>query len=150
MTGPAFSVLRLDHIVLRVRDMPRMVAFYRDVLGCPVEKVQEDLGLWQLRAGDALIDLVDVAGTIGKRGGAAPGATGHNMDHFCLRVAPWRPNDIVAAVRAAGAEIEDAPRSRYGADGQGPSLYLRDPEGNEVELKGPPDSPPEAPGMAGA
>lgn len=135
-----FTVLRLDHIVLRVHDIGRMVAFYRDVLRCPVEKVQEDIGLWQLRAGDGLIDLLTVDSPMGREGGPAPGPDAHNLDHVCLRVEPWEPAHIVAALREAGVVIEDEPSRRYGADGYGPSLYLQDPEGNRIELKGPPES----------
>lgn len=138
-----FDILGLDHIVLRVRDVDAVTAFYRDLLGCPVEKVQDDIGLIQLRAGASLIDLVDVAKPLGREGGAAPGPDGRNEDHFCLRIEPWRPDEIVARFRAAGIRIEEAPHTRYGADGYGPSLYLWDPEGNKLELKGPPARPPE-------
>ena len=65
-------IKHLDHLVLRVTDLRTMMAFYTDVLGCPVEKVQEDLGLYQLRAGTALIDLVPIDGPLGSKGGAAP------------------------------------------------------------------------------
>lgn len=131
-----FRIKQIDHLVLRVRDMETMVAFYRDTLGCPIEKVQEEFGLWQLRAGTGLIDLVDVDGPIGKKGGKPPGDA-PNLDHLCLSIEPWEPDRIIAAMRGAGVEIEDEPGNRYGADGQGPSLYLKDPEGNTVELKGP-------------
>ena len=83
------TIKHLDHLVLRVTDLRAMMAFYTDVLGCPVEKVQEDLGLYQLRAGSALIDLVPVDGPLGQKGGAAPGKEGRNLDHFCLRVDPF-------------------------------------------------------------
>ena len=131
----------LDHIVLRVRDIDVMVAFYRDVLGCPVEKVQEDLGLWQLRAGDALIDFAPVDGKIGKAGGAAPGEDALNMDHFCLLVEPWDEAAIRAQLEAHGVHAGET-ADRYGATGYGPSIYLDDPEGNVVELKGPSPSEP--------
>ena len=68
-----FEVKHLDHVVLRVRDVGRMVRFYGEVLGCAVERELAELGLVQLRAGNALIDLVDVAGELGRRGGAPPG-----------------------------------------------------------------------------
>jgi len=126
----------IDHVVIRARDVGGMVAFYRDVLGCPVELVQEDIGLWQLRAGAGLIDLVDVDGKLGREGGAAPGADAHNMDHFCLQVEPWDPDAILAHLKAKGIRAEP-PARRYGAEGYGPSIYLSDPEGNRVELKGP-------------
>lgn len=143
MTTP-FRIGGLDHIVLRVRDVARMTAFYRDVLGCPLEKVQEKLGLWQLRAGRTLIDLVDVNGTLGRMGGAPPGAEARNMDHFCLRVDPFDGAAIQTHLRQHGVEPGEV-KNRYGADGEGPSIYLSDPEGNMVELKGPPVSPPLTP-----
>jgi catechol 2,3-dioxygenase-like lactoylglutathione lyase family enzyme len=128
-------ILGLDHIVLRVRDMERMVAFWRDALGCEVEKVQAELGLVHIRAGNVLIDLVDIAGTLGKQGGRAAGAEGRNLDHFCLRVEPFEPDAIRARLKAQGVAV-DAPRRRFGAEGYGDSIYLFDPEGNRIELKG--------------
>ncbi|WP_281782094.1 VOC family protein [Lysobacter auxotrophicus] len=114
-----------------------MVAFYCDVLGCTVERRQDAIGLTQLRAGDSLIDLVGIDGKLGRMGGAAPGEEGRNVDHFCLRVEPFDVDAIVAHLRAHGVRIGEF-GSRYGADGEGPSQYLYDPEGNVVELKGPP------------
>lgn len=129
------NIRDIDHVVLRVRDLPRALAFYRDVLGCPLEREQPAIGLWQLRAGRSLIDLVPIDGELGRAGGAAPGPEGRNVDHVCLRVEPWDE----AAIRAHLAEhnIDPAPsRSRFGADGAGPSFYLTDPDGNTIELKG--------------
>lgn len=133
-----FQLRQIDHIVLRVRDSARMQAFYCKVLGCTVERRQDEIGLVQLRAGQSLIDLVDVAGKLGRAGGAAPGAEGHNLDHLCLRVEPFDREAIVAHLQAHGVPVGDF-GSRYGAEGEGPSQYLSDPEGNTVELKGPPD-----------
>lgn len=133
-----FQLQQIDHIVLRVRDAAAMQAFYCDVLGCSVERHQAEIGLLQLRAGSTLIDLVPVDGKLGRMGGAAPGAEGRNLDHFCLRVEPFDRDAIVAHLQANGARVGDF-GSRYGAEGQGPSQYLFDPEGNVVELKGPPD-----------
>ena len=130
------GVREIDHVVLRVSDVTAMLAFYGGVLGCPVERRQDDIGLIQLRAGRSLIDLVPVDGTLGRAGGAAPGKEGRNLDHFCLRVEPFDENAIRARLQAHG--IDAGPlASRYGAEGEGPSLYLSDPEGNVVELKGP-------------
>lgn len=131
-------IKQLDHLVLRVTDLPAMMRFYTDVLGCSVEKTREDLGLYQLRAGSALIDLVPVDGPLGRKGGAAPGKEARNLDHFCLRIDPYDAPAIQAHLRAHGAEPGPI-ESRYGAEGQGPSIYVSDPEGNTVELKGPPD-----------
>ncbi len=128
-------ILGLDHIVLRVRDMERMIAFWRDALGCEVEKVQADLGLVHIRAGTALIDLVDIAGALGREGGRAPEAEGRNLDHFCLRVEPFDPAAIRARLAALGVAA-DPPKRRFGAEGYGESIYLTDPEGNRIELKG--------------
>lgn len=127
----------IDHIVIRVQDLARMQAFYTDVLGCELEREQPALGLVQLRAGHSLIDLVAVTGVLGRQGGAAPGRYGRNMDHFCLAVAPFDVEAIRSYLRARGIEVGEL-AVRYGATGEGPSYYLSDPEGNTVELKGPP------------
>lgn len=132
-----FSVLGIDHVVLRVRDLAAMRRFYVDVLGGSVDRSQPDIGLYAIRAGLSLIDLVPVDGPIGREGGAAPRDEGHNVDHFCLRVDPFDADAILAWLRAHGVEATAAAQ-RYGADGTGWSIYLNDPEGNRVELKGPP------------
>jgi glyoxylase I family protein len=130
-----FNILGLDHVVLRVSDVPRMTRFYCDVLGCRVERVREDLGLTQLRAGQSLIDLLAVEGEPGGKSGAAPDKEGRNMDHFCLRVEPFDQSALMSHLISHGV-VPEEPRTRYGADGYGPSIYIADPEGNVVELKG--------------
>ena len=131
------AVKDIDHIVLRVGDLDAMIDFYTKVLGCPVEKVQEGIGLYQLRAGRSLIDLVPVSGRLGRMGGAPPGRDGRNLDHVCLRIEPFDAVAIIRHLDAHGAKHGDV-ETRYGADGEGPSIYVTDPEGNVVELKGPP------------
>jgi glyoxylase I family protein len=133
----------IDHIVLRAVDQAALARFYCDVLGCTVERDQHEIGLLQLRAGSSLIDLVSIDGKLGRMGGAAPGREGRNLDHFCLRVEPFDIDAIRAHLEAHGVAIGDI-GSRYGAEGEGPSLYLDDPEGNTVELKGPPHSAQDA------
>ncbi|RQO55903.1 VOC family virulence protein [Paucibacter sp. KBW04] len=127
----------LDHLVLRVRDVERMRRFYCEVLGCSPEREQAELGLFQLRAGNALIDLISLEGKLGAAGGAAPGPEGRNLDHFCLRLESFDEAQIRAHLLQHGLEAGKL-ESRYGAEGEGPSIYLCDPEGNGVELKGPP------------
>jgi glyoxylase I family protein len=143
-----FEIRQIDHIVLRVRDVDAMQAFYCDVLGCSVERRQDGIGLLQLRAGGSLIDLVGVEGKLGRMGGAAPGAEGRNLDHLCLRVDPFDRDAIAAHLQAHGVRLGEF-GSRYGAEGEGPSQYLFDPEDNMVELKGPPDAAPAGSGSAG-
>lgn len=137
MTSAPFRITGLDHLVLRVRDLDRMVGFYCDVLGCRTERVQAEIGLTQIRAGRSLIDLVTIDGKLGRVGGAAPGKEGRNLDHFCVTIHGYDEAAIRAYLAAHGVEIGEA-GSRYGAEGEGPSLYINDPEGNVVELKGPP------------
>jgi glyoxylase I family protein len=132
-----FRIRDIDHLVLRVVDLERVLRFYCDVLGCTVERRRDDLGLVQLRAGRSLIDLVPVMGKLGSAGGAAPGKEGRNLDHFCLRVDPFDEAGIRRHLEANGVEA-GALALRYGADGEGPSIYVTDPDGNVVELKGPP------------
>lgn len=134
--SPAFAILGLDHVVLRVSDMKRTINFYCDILGCTLERSVDNLGLVQLRAGASLIDLIDVAGTLGQQGGAAPSNTAHNMDHLCIRIEPFNIISLQTLFDANGLSFEE-PRQRYGADGFGLSIYVRDPSGNSVELKGP-------------
>ena len=134
---PPFQMKGLDHIVLRVADLPRMLDFYLGVLGCTVEKEQAAIGLTQLRAGRSLIDLVTLDGVLGRMGGAGPGVEGRNLDHFALAVVPFDDPAIRAHLSAHGIEVTDS-GPRYGAEGEGPSIYVKDPEGNTVELKGPP------------
>lgn len=137
-TAPPFQVQQIDHLVLRVRDRPAIERFYCNVLACTIERRQETIGMTQLRAGRSLIDLIDVDGKLGRLGGAAPSPEGgHNMDHLCLRVEPFDIEAIRAHLSAHGVRIGEM-GSRYGAEGKGLSLYLWDPEGNVVELKGPP------------
>ena len=129
----------IDHLVLRVVHLPSMLRFYCDGLGCRIERRQDEIGLIQLRAGRAMLDLVPVDGKLGRAGGAAPGREGRNLDHLCLRVEPFDEAAIRAHLASLG--IEGGPvESRYGAEGEGPSIYLGDPEGNVVELKGPPSA----------
>jgi glyoxylase I family protein len=130
----------IDHLVLRVSDLDRMLAFYCGALGCTIERRQDAIGLVQLRAGRSLLDLVPVEGKLGRAGGAAPGTEGRNLDHFCFRVEPFDEAAIRAQLRRFGADAGPL-ESRYGAEGEGPSIYVSDPEGNVVELKGPPGAP---------
>jgi catechol 2,3-dioxygenase-like lactoylglutathione lyase family enzyme len=128
------QTLGIDHVVLRVKDLDRMIGFYRDVLGCQLAHRQDDLGLVHLRAGDSLIDLVDVAGPLGKKGGGAPTGASNNMDHICLRVAAFDAQAIRRELEAKGVQVGEI-AERYGASGRATSVYLRDPEGNGLELR---------------
>jgi catechol 2,3-dioxygenase-like lactoylglutathione lyase family enzyme len=133
------TIQNIDHVVLRVADLDAMTRFYVDVLGARPEKSDDTLGLYQLRVGTSLIDLVPVQSRLGRSGGAAPGAEGRNMDHICFRVLPWDGGAVIKHLAAHG--FEGTIVSRYGADGSGPSVYVTDPENNVVELKGPPWAP---------
>lgn len=130
-----FRILDIDHVVLRVSDLERMIDFYCRILGCSVEWRRPDLGLVHLRAGSAMIDLVPVDGMLGQKGGAAPGREGRNMDHVCLRVQPFDVDAIVTHLQGQGARVGEI-RPRFGAQGEGLSIYVYDPEDNLVELKG--------------
>jgi glyoxylase I family protein len=124
----------LDHIVLRTDRYRELIDFYCDVLGCAVERTLADFGLTQLRAGSALIDIVDVHSELGKSGGPPPGETGNNLDHFCLQIEPFEEQVLQDYLRDCGVEVGDF-EERYGAQGMGRSLYLKDPAGNAVELR---------------
>jgi glyoxylase I family protein len=130
-------IREIDHVVIRVADLESITRFYCDVLGCSVEKEQRDIGLIQLRAGRSLIDLLKVGAKIDRPENGTPGE-GRNMDHLCLRVEGFDGEALKAHLQERGVRIGEL-GVRYGADGFGPSLYLFDPEGNMVELKGPPE-----------
>lgn len=135
-SAPPFRIDGIDHVVLRVVDLDRMLRFYRDVLGCTLDREQPELGLVQLRAGSSLIDLATVSGKLGGAGGAPPAAEGRNVDHVCLAIHPFDETALRAHLSAHAVEIVGRAGPRYGASGEGPSLYVRDPEGNMLELKG--------------
>ena len=131
MTHHPFAVREIDHIVLRVRHLPRSLAFYCEVLGCTVEREQPELGLTQLRAGRSLIDLVTLDGPLGA--GEPPGA-GRNLEHFCVTIAPYEESALISWLADRGVPVRE-PASRYGAEGEGRSFYIEDPDGNHLELK---------------
>ena len=131
-------IREIDHVVIRATNVEAMTRFYCDVLGCSLEKEQRDLGLTQLRAGRSLIDLLQVGAKL-DRVENGPAGAGRNMDHVCLRVEPFDAEALKQHLAGHGARLGEE-GVRYGADGYGPSLYLFDPEGNMVELKGPPEA----------
>ena len=136
VSAMTLRVLGLDHVVLRVRNLDGALGFYRDALGCEIERRIDALGLVQLRAGSSLIDLVPVDSPLGKAGGGAPAVDGKNVDHICLRIASFDADALAAHLRSHGIEPGEV-GTRFGAEGSGPSMYVRDPDGNVVELKGP-------------
>lgn len=129
------EIVGIDHIVLRTTVRSQMLHFYCDVLGCVVEReLPASLGLTQLRAGSALIDIVDVDSELGRQGGGPPTVLENNVDHFCLQLRPIDEGDIISHLQHHGISDNDF-QERYGAQGFGRSLYIKDPEGNIVELR---------------
>ena len=142
MAMPPFTIQRIDHLVFRVRDLAASVAFYEQVLGCSVARRRPDLGLVHVRAGASMVDLVAIDGQLGRAGGQGPGAEGRNVDHLCLRIDPFDEQAIVAHLAAQGIQPRGPASRNFGAEGNGPSLYFADPDGNTIELKGPADGAP--------
>jgi catechol 2,3-dioxygenase-like lactoylglutathione lyase family enzyme len=132
-----YEIQRIDHVVLRVADIGRSISFFHALLGCEVIKRRDDLGLVHLRAGASMIDLVSIQGPLGIKGGVALGPEGRNMDHLCLRVEPFDEVAILSFLREKGVPHTPTAQNNFGAEGTGPSLYFTDPDGNEIELKGP-------------
>ena len=133
---PLFPIKHLDHVVLRVSNLERSVDFYTKVLGCSIRKKNEKYAMIHLGAGGSLIDLVDVKGPLGMAGGEPPGKERRNLDHFCLRIDPFDEAAIREHLQAFGVATDGAVM-RYGAEGDGLSIYCFDPDGNKIELKGP-------------
>jgi len=128
--GSALRVKGLDHVVLRVADIDRAIAFYEQVLGLHVERRLAEIGLVQLRAGSAMIDLVPRS---------EDEEEGRNMDHFAVRIEEMDVPALTAHLKRHGIDAGEV-RRRYGAEGYGSSIYITDPDGNTVELKGPPEA----------
>jgi len=129
------KVIGIDHIVLRTSKLQAMLHFYCQVLGCSIEReTPSEVGLIQLRAGNALIDLVSVDGELGKKGGGAPTLAENNLDHFCLQLSPISETQITRHLQAHGIKHDDF-ANRYGAQGFGRSIYIHDPQGNMLELR---------------
>ena len=130
-----FEIKGLDHLVLRTANISEMCAFYCDVLGCSIEReTPPEVGLTQLRAGNALIDLVRVDSKLGEMGGEAPAAKGNNLDHFCLQLKHTDEESIRSHLAAHNIDAGKF-SERYGAQGLGMSIYISDPDGNSVELR---------------
>ena len=136
MSENPIKIRTLDHLVLRIADLDRALAFYRDTIGCPIERRIDKIGLVQLRAGTSLIDLVPIDSKLGRKLGAGPAEHGRNLDHFALELDGFDADAIKTYLSEHDVDVGDV-ADRYGAQGTGPSLYLQDPDGNTVELKGP-------------
>ena len=132
----AFAIKNLDHVVVCVQDLERALKFYTEVLGCHAERRVESIGLVQMRAGASMIDLMQI--NPGPEEAEGRPAGGHNMDHFAVRIEPFDPPAIRSHLESHGVEVGEVV-DRVGAEGKGPSLYIQDPDGNTVELKGPAD-----------
>ena len=132
----AINIKGLDHVVLRVADLEKSMAFYCDVLGCHEVRRRPENGLYQFKAGISMVDLLTLDSPGGRRGGAGPGKEGRNMAHFCFNLTEYDEDAIRAHLAAHGIEVTKS-GNRFGAEGTGPSLYMDDPDGNEVEIKGP-------------
>lgn len=129
------EIAAIDHIVLRTDKLDAMLDFYCNLLGCTIEReTSKELGLTQLRAGTALIDLVTIDGKLGQLGGNAPAQKDNNLDHFCLQLKPISESAILEHLKSHGVHVGEFDE-RYGAQGFGQSLYIQDPQGNTVELR---------------
>jgi catechol 2,3-dioxygenase-like lactoylglutathione lyase family enzyme len=128
-------VRKIDHLVLRSDNVAELVRFYREVLGCEVEReLPPEVGLIQLRAGDALIDIVAVDSELGRPGGGPPGRLGNNLDHFCLELEAVSEGELRDWLEGRGLDCGPF-QTRYGAGGFGHSIYIKDPDGNTIELR---------------
>ena len=131
---PLVTITEMDHIVLRVKDVDESLRFYSELLGLPVERVE------QWRAGevrfpsvrinaDTIIDLfASDQETISKEGA-------RNQDHYCMVIEPTDMEALKAGFEALGVGIQAGPGKRWGSHGDGISLYIYDPDNNVVELR---------------
>ena len=135
MIRPPFDLEGLDHVVLLVRDMAEAQHFYEQVLGCTVDRALPEYGMLQLRAGASLIDLVDIGSEEGEWGRPEVEG-GRNVDHVCIATGACDEQAMRAHLARHRINIVEE-GIRYGARGDGMSFYIRDPSGNQIELKSP-------------
>lgn len=117
----------IDHVVVRVVDLDRSIGFYCQILGCKLEWRRDELALAHLRVGSAFVDLL--------AGQPLPTGPSRNMDHLCLTVVGFDLEQVRDHLLAHGVEVGSA-AERFGASGWGQSLYIVDPDGNGLELRG--------------
>ncbi len=118
-----FKIHSLDHIVLKTVNKTAILHFYCDVLGCSIEREKPHLRLTQLRAGEQLIDILEVDEK----------PTSQNLDHFCLRISVFDYETLKAYFQKHNVSVYGYDQ-RHSSQGLGWSCYLKDPEGNQVEL----------------
>jgi glyoxylase I family protein len=119
----------IDHAVLRVTDIKRSLDFYVGVLGLSLERIIEDIGIYQLRCGRNLIDLhvLPAGASLGQ-------GTQRGIDHLCLSIR-GDMNKIVGYMAENKVEKASPVHERYGATGFGTSIYILDPDQYVIELK---------------
>lgn len=135
-TKPPFALEGIDHVLLLVTGMAPAARFYAKVLGCRVEERLPQYGMLQLRAGAALIDLVDISAPQAAWA-VPPTAGGRNLDHLCLALGRHDEGKLRRHLARHRVEIVEE-GVHGGSRGESLSLYVRDPSGNVIELKGPP------------
>lgn len=129
--------LELDHIVLAVRDVDAMLAFYTGVVGLTPHRVDE------YRAGAALFPcvrindatLIDMLPPLLWDAGDGAARTFPNLNHFCIALEADEWDALLGRLDKAGVAIEAGPMTLSGARGDGTSIYVHDPDGNKVELR---------------
>lgn len=135
-TQTPFNVVGLDHVVILVTDMQKALDFYQGILGLPHGYAFPDIAMEQLWVGTELLVLIDISTPKGA-GAIPPVSGGRNMDHFCISLVPYDKDALRAYLVDQGVEIVNE-AFHSGARGMGEAIYVLDPFGNKVELKGPP------------
>ena len=135
MALPDCELKGIDHVVIRVRQLAPMLHFYCDILGAVLKKQNPEIGLYHLAVGSSLIDLMPTDGKLVIKGGSPPSKEGHNVDHIAIKITSFVEKKIRTYLVKHGIKL-DAAVNRFGAEGDGPSIYIKDPENNGIELKG--------------
>jgi catechol 2,3-dioxygenase-like lactoylglutathione lyase family enzyme len=126
-----FTYKGFDHVALVTRNLPAMKKFYCEGLGLALESESKAKAGYQvvtLRAGDSVLDLFEATPT-----NPAPLAN-LSEEHFCLRATGSSIYDVIATLKRKGMEPTQAEVNR-GAGGKGLSTFVRDPDGNKIEIK---------------
>ena len=134
-TQPLVKIVEMDHIVLRCRDVDASLRFYNDILGMEILRL-DDFKAGNVRFPSARLNADTIIDFFPSPDQPPIGKDGiKNQDHFCMVIEPQDMEALKSQCLSMGIEVQQGPGTRWGAHGNGTSLYIYDPDDNVVELR---------------
>ena len=134
-TQPLVKIVEMDHIVLRCRDVDASLRFYNEVLGMEILRL-DDFKAGNVRFPSARLNADTIIDFFPSPDQPPIGKDGiKNQDHFCMVIEPQDMEALKSQCMSLGIEVQQGPGTRWGAHGNGTSLYIYDPDDNVVELR---------------